>query len=91
MAHSRHISGGQRQRVNIARALALGPKLLIADEPASSLDGTNALRILDLLSSLQQTHGFGLILISHDDDLLRQYTDRVIEIRPSAAGDYENK
>jgi ABC-type glutathione transport system ATPase component len=80
-SYPRFLSGGQRQRINIARALMLEPELLIADEPASALDYGNAHRVLSLLDSLQAANGFALLLISHDRNLLEQYTDRVLEIK----------
>ncbi|HEY6961004.1 MAG TPA: ABC transporter ATP-binding protein, partial [Gaiellaceae bacterium] len=60
------LSGGMRQRVAIAAALAANPQLLIADEPSTALDVTTQAEILDLLKSLQQQRGMGLILITHD-------------------------
>ncbi|GGF58661.1 ABC transporter ATP-binding protein [Azorhizobium oxalatiphilum] len=71
------LSGGMRQRVAIAIALACDPKLLIADEPTTSLDVTIQAQILDLLHRRQKAHDMAMILISHDLGVVAGYTDAV--------------
>lgn len=72
------LSSGQRHRVVIARALALQPKLIVADEPFSSLDVVAKSRLLDLFLSLQRQFNLTLLVISHDLALVQQWCDRVI-------------
>jgi oligopeptide transport system ATP-binding protein len=89
-AYPHQFSGGMRQRIMIAMAIALDPKVLIADEPTTALDVTVQAQIMDLLHELQEDSGMGLILITHDLGVVAgvahriavMYSGRLVETAP---------
>jgi peptide/nickel transport system ATP-binding protein len=74
-------SGGQRQRIGIARALALGPKVLICDESVAALDLSVQAKVLNLLNDLKEKYGFSYIFISHDERVVNYMSNRIITLQ----------
>ncbi|WP_078433743.1 ABC transporter ATP-binding protein [Metabacillus halosaccharovorans] len=74
------LSGGMRQRVLLAMIVSLKPKILIADEPTTALDIVNREKVLRLLKQLQRNLGLTVLLISHDENSIKKYADRVIHM-----------
>ena len=77
-SYPHQLSGGQRQRIVIAMALALDPPLLIADEPTTALDVTTQAQILAMFRELRQTRGAGIMLVTHDFDVVAEVADKVV-------------
>ncbi len=77
------LSGGEQQRVSVARALAMGPKLLLADEPTGNLDRENAERLFELVTELHLKVGLTSIIVTHNEEMARR-CDRIIRLAQRA-------
>ena len=84
------LSGGQRQRVCIARAISVGPKIVICDECVSALDVSVQATILNLLNSLKKKYGFTYIFISHDLSVVKYMSDKIVVLNNGKVVEYND-
>ncbi len=83
------LSGGEQQRVAIARALVNRPQILLADEPTGNLDSKTSRQIIEILSELNRHQGLTVVMISHEQDLLREFAHELIRLHDGAVVDRE--
>jgi putative ABC transport system ATP-binding protein len=78
------LSGGEQQRVAIARALVNQPQILLADEPTGNLDSKTSRQIMEILADLNRNRGLTIVMISHEQELLREFAQEVIHLQDGA-------
>jgi ABC-type lipoprotein export system ATPase subunit len=75
------LSGGEQQRVAVARALANGPRILLADEPTGNLDSRTSREIVGLLAGLNRDQGLTILMVSHEESLVREFAHEIVRLR----------
>lgn len=83
------LSGGEQQRVAIARALVNQPQILLADEPTGNLDSKTARQIVEILSELNKRRGLTIVMISHEQDLLREFAHEIVSLQDGVVVGHE--